>query len=239
MQGFMVSPNLEYAPYGIAVIDPRGLKNKQLEGYQYKEMIRKGDQFPASGGVVTKAVEVIGNEATLYIAEIDRDRNYYCLFSTIKVKARGLKRDYPLEISAIYRDTSSVYLTVMSGRNGKLLGQFNLVIPRPEYVPPKPKPQTQSQKARATASAQAIKEERARIQREKEERERIVREEARKKRIQEEERRGVVQRHETLEKSLEQLNSMIGLDSVKEAVSMLVCRIEYEINREAELRKEE
>lgn len=231
MQGFMVSSNLEYAPYGIAVIDPPGVRNKQLEGYQYKEMIRKGDQFPASGWVVTKAVDVVGNEATVYIAEIDQDRKFYSLFSTIKVKAKGLKIDYPLEVYAQYKDISEIFIRICSGRNGRNLGEYNLAIQRPEYVPTKPKAVEQPQKVRSSATEKKSREEDLRVKQEKEEQDRLRHEEELRMQKEREAEVRSIQKAEKLAKARAELDALVGLDSVKESINMLVSRIEFETAR--------
>ncbi len=241
MQGFMVQNNLKNTPYGIAIIDTDRNHPSKISKNQYWEIIKKGAAFPAYGYTVTKAIDVVGNVATLNIAEIDKEKKEYSLFNSITVSDRRIKYGYPLQIYAEYNDTSSILIRVYSGRNGKKFGEYNLAIQRPEYKPPvsRTQPQRQPQRAHVTSSTQVSQAEKERIQREKEERERIIQEEARKKLIQDEEIKKTVQRRETLEKSLDQLYSMVGLDFVKEAVSMLVSRIEYEINREEELRKGE
>jgi SpoVK/Ycf46/Vps4 family AAA+-type ATPase len=158
-------------------------------------------------------------------------RKFYSLFSTIKVKVKGLKIDYPLEVYAKYKDTSEIFIRICSGRNGKNLGEYNLAIQRPEYIPPKPMVMEQAKRARTSAPAKASVEDDLRIKREKEEQERIRHEEELRMQQEREAEVRKIQKAEKFAKAKAELDTLVGLDSVKESINMLVSRLEYESAR--------
>jgi len=231
MEGFMVKDNLKAVPYGIAIVDPRPDCNGQISSDQYWNLINKGDRFPTSGYIVTKAIDVTDNEALISFAEVDKDRKVYARFNTFTVKDKRLKSGYPLEVFAEYRDTSEIFIRVCNGRNGEKLGERTLAIQRPEYVPPKPKAIEQPQRARTSVAQKKSREEELRNKQEREEQESIRREEELRMQQEREAEVRKIQKEEKLAKARAELDSLVGLDSVKESINMLVSRLEYESAR--------
>ncbi len=251
MEGYMTKPDTRHVPFEIGIIntDPNCPASKQAY-----TVINAGVPFPASGRVVTKVFDAVDNVTTLNVAEIDRARKEYSIFDTVTVSARKLKKDEPLEVYAEYKDVSTITLKIYSGKSGKGLGVFNIKIKRPEYKTPEPKPVSKSAtnapvpqrtaaNGRDTRSSsntydpdkyKFILDEATRYN-EQREKERIENEKKRKQRELERIEQAKREKVERYENAKKELNSLVGLESVKESIKMLVKRLEYENMRNATL----
>lgn len=248
MKAYMVKNDIKHVPYAIGIIDTN--PNRPAGSKQTWDLIGKGVPFPASGRTVMKVLDAVNNVTTLNIAEFDREHNEYALFDTITVEAKKLRTGDPLELYAEYKNPTSLYIVVNSGKNGKCLGEYNITIDRMVYKEPTPqrvatqtvsrpvekpaekpinKPVDQPKKP-VTYDAPAAPVEGRRV-------EDIIREDRENRKYREQEAR-YGKKKDRLERALTELDSLVGLDSVKESLQTLVKRLEYEKIRNRTLGEE-
>ncbi len=238
MEGFMIQNNIKHVPYAIGIIDTN--PNRPENSRQAWDIIPQGVPFPASGRTVMKVLDAVDNTTTLNVAELDRKNREYALFETITVKGKKLRTGDPLELYAEYKDPSSIYIVVSNGKNGRELGSYNLKIRRPEYKAPVA-PQRSVSTASKPVESKPVKTELSEENKRRIERLQKLMEENPGKRPSEllhedleRERRAEARakenaiRNEKMQQALAELDSLVGLKSVKESVQMLIKRLEYE-----------
>ena len=243
LEGYMVQDNLARVPYSIGVVD---VDNASKHAFM---MVDKGTAFPAKGNVVVKVTTKEKGKTKLSIGEINFDKHEYKVIGTLDVEYKKIKENYPLIVAAEYKNLYTISVEVKDAMSGASIKQSVISICRPKYVAPAPVkvPQTatpvqptktvqptqpvNNAPKKPLFDAEAYREEQERIAKKKEQE---ALENARL--IKEAKEKSMKVRYN---KSMKELDSLIGLENVKESIRMLTKRIEYEKMRNKSLGNED